>query len=288
MSTRAGSCVCHTLTLSEMVQGKTKVAGQASVTGKSRPKGRAMTRRKAAPALIRHRRDRTAAAINRRNEQLMAGRLAHEGGTLAIVPKPAAVNHYDSSRAATSVKQHKQLQQSNIARHTRMKREGMAVGERGKREKKEAVVGEKRKRGLEGVRLVGDEWFDERDADLEALVYESEHSSDEVDGKHNADTQEDDEDETGDDVTQQGADTAKQAETSEARTPVMTAANSSNTLQSAAVDDRQAHRKKQRAAAERSSSAVVDVDASEDDSVRATKRAKALLGGWFAQRDSKR
>ena len=113
-----------------MVQGKTKLAGQASVSGKSRPKGRAMTIRKAAPTTHRHR-DRTAAAINRRNEQLMAGRLAHEGGTLAIIPKPDrdAVTHYDSGRAATTVKQLKQLQQSNVARHARMKREGLATNE---------------------------------------------------------------------------------------------------------------------------------------------------------------
>ena len=274
-----------------MVQGKTKLVGQASVSGKSRPKGRAMTKRKAAPTAVHHR-DRTAAAINRRNEQLMAGRLAHEGGTLAIIPKPAAVGHYDSSRAATSVKQHKQLQQSNIARHARMKREGLAVGERGKREKQQpdptTAAGQKRKRGLAGVTKVGDEWFDEKDAELEALRYESEHSSDEDEAADNKDAEDGDED----DEKREGTDTAErqQAEDGKEADARSAAADSEATSEHRKVDDTQSTKKTKAVAVKTRSAAVLDADEAkdEDDSVRATKRAKALLGGWFAQRDSKR
>jgi len=273
-----------------MVQGKTKLAGQASVTGKSRPKGEAMTKRKAAPVIVRHR-DRTSAAINRRNEQLMAGRLAHEGGTLAIIPKPAAVTHYDSGRAATSVKQHKQLQQSNVARHARMKREGLAVGERGKRDKKEVGVGEKRKRGLDGVHKVGDEWFDERDRELEALVYESEDSDDEGETKEDEDEQGDDDDEDDEDEVederQEDEDTAKPEEERKEAEAVTTTAAGSDTKAATIVNGAQAGKGK-KPAVKGQTAAVVRVDEDVDGSARATKRAKALLGGWFAQRDSKR
>ena len=272
-----------------MVQGKTKLAGQASLTGRSRPKGQAMTRRKAAPTTMQHRSDRTAAAINRRNEQLMAGRLAHEGGTLAIIPKPAAVTHYDSGRAATTVKQHKQLQQSNIARHARMKREGLAVGERGKREKKEAAGGEKRKRGLDGVTRVGDEWFDERDAELEALKYESEQSGDEEETKDNEDEDEEaeEEQEERDNKQQEGSNAAAEQEERKEADTVTATGDSGHVSQDRNTNGTHLGKEEKKTAGKARPAAVVDAG-DEDDSVRATKRAKALLGGWFAQRDSKR
>lgn len=278
-----------------MVQGKSKIAGQASITGKSRPKGDASTKRKAKPVIVHHR-DRTSAAINRRNEQLMAGRLAHEGGTLAVIPKPAAVTQYDSSRAATSVKQHKQLQQSNIARHARMKRDGMAVGERGKRDKKEAAgpaVGEKRKRGMEGVRQVGDEWFDERDAELEAMVYESEHSSDEEEDETKEGV-EGEEEEEGDEEAEEAADAAEQQEETKESAATTATVAARKTAQSKVVNgtgdtQQPAAKEKKSAVKTPAAAAVAGADVEEgDDGARATKRAKALLGGWFAQRDSKR
>jgi hypothetical protein len=126
------------------------------------------------------------AAINRRNEQLMAARLAHEGGTLAIIPKPERVDRYEKGGARTGEKQSRQLFQSSMARHARLRKEGHAVGEVGAKAGdsgagKRGSLPVKRKRGLgEGVRKIGDEWFDDADAELEKLRYDSEDEDEQL------------------------------------------------------------------------------------------------------------
>ena len=208
-----------------MVQGKPVKAGSACLTGrqKQKQKGKAITQRKAGhrttddhtqqrtqpvsltlpafplcsllPALlssaphIHRRHSSVTAAINRRNEALMAARLAHEGGTLAIIPRPERVDRYEKGGARTGERQSRQLFQSSMARHARLRREGQAVGDVGAKaggggDGKRGSLPVKRKRGLkEGVRQVGDDWFDEADAELERLSYDSEDEDEQQDGE---------------------------------------------------------------------------------------------------------
>ena len=260
-----------------MVQGKGKVSS-GSRPGKARPKGRAMTARKAAPH-IRPLKDRTTSAINRRNEQLMAGRLAHEGGTLAIVPRPDRVERYEKGGGKGTERQRRELFKSSVARHARMKKEGKAVGEIGERKKEEGGEdgggggggGRKRKRGMEGVRKVGDEWFDEADAEMEQIRYESE------------DEEENDDPPLPPSISPTNAPPpdAKQPEG-----PVAEPVVSVTSPMQEEASQVQVVRMEMRRGGEVAAAAAVSVD-EVDEVAQATKRAKALLGGWFASRSEK-
>jgi hypothetical protein len=62
-------------------------------------------------------------AIKKRVEELMAGRLVHEGGSLSILTKPKNVDIYVNSAAKVSKKAAKDLQNSSLARRARQKKD---------------------------------------------------------------------------------------------------------------------------------------------------------------------
>ena len=258
-----------------MVQGKVR-SHNARPGGKSRPKGKAMTQRKAVPH-IRTPHDRTTAAINRRNEQLMAGRLAHEGGTLSIVPRPDRVERYEKGGAAQTEKQKKQLFHSSMTRHARMKKDGMQVGDVGAKKgaAKAGEVGKKRKRGLEGITKVGDEWFDEADKKLEDIRFESE---DDEEGEEMGDA------EAAADLEEaEPLEEEKEVEVEEQKEEAPLPLVDERPAKAAAVSAAPSA-----GAKAKSSTAGGLSGADEGDEVQqATKRAKALLGGWFASRSQK-
>ena len=198
----------------------------------------------------------------------MAGRLAHEGGTLSIVPRPERVERYEKGGAALPDQRSRQLFHTSMARHARMKREGLQVGAvgEGRKEAAGAGVGKKRKRGMKGIRKVGDDWFDEADAALEQLRY---HSEDEDDGFAPDQPAVPKEPREGD---------AKRAD--ETAVPVAVPATSQSVPPSpaAAPSPKVPH-----------GSAAATPPASEDvdEVAQARKRAKALLGGWFTSRSEK-
>jgi hypothetical protein len=88
------------------------------------------TRRKSAPKVQKKSGSATekqdhkvSAAISRRIESLMAGRLIHEGGKLSIIPKPSNVDSFVSSGLRMDKKSVADLVKSTIARRVRQSRE---------------------------------------------------------------------------------------------------------------------------------------------------------------------
>jgi hypothetical protein len=102
---------------------------QGQLKGKS-SSNPASTRRKAAPKVhkksgsaVEKQDHKVSAAISRRIETLMAGRLIHEGGKLAIIPKPENVDSYVNSGARMDKKAVADLMKSSIARRVRKSRD---------------------------------------------------------------------------------------------------------------------------------------------------------------------
>lgn len=314
-----------------MVQGNKKLGHADTLRGKTHQKGTAATVRRAAPKESKYidaHSHKTTAAIKKRIESLMAGRLAHEGGTLVVVPRPAAVDTYDKARPRTGATQNKAIFAASMARRARMKQAGVNLPELGAHldEEERAPAeqkGKKRKRGLHGIYRHGDDWFNEEDAALEAIKYESDASDidddddtpapqepptkdpsldvsmnesvdqsvdGEVDESDDGDFDLDDFEECSDD--EDDDDEEDEDDESAVETSVSKQSNKQSNKQSSKQSTKPAPKQPSKSAVKPAAApskpaaakSVIGSIGGKKDASHAAKRGKALLGGWFGKK----